>query len=1121
MARVGSSISRQGDCAVCPAARGRAGSAPEGAAADVVSSTETAPGSPAVPTLTTWEQSDIGPTGQPATTLLVGTQEPGGTPWQLCLRWDEGREPSSADRASLQAVARIVQCELEFRDALRRMSIPFTENALCRRRHQAALAAFVQRALFLGTGREVLGEGAELAAELLEAPVVQYFGSANSQGVRKLEAAYGIAGELLGRIRARPGRASLGGWVGQEGAPLTTQESSRERRYRPSALLRARGIHSSAAVPVWPGKPGGGTITGVLAAHWVQPRRVRAVDLQFLQSLAVVFAAAEATREARAVLFDGLFGGEINAEIQSQDGWIPVAPSFRAAAWDGNEPPGKWTSAIIDELPLPSEVRDSLAHALQQGEPWHGEVEDKENASRRWTRVSAIPASWARGRLASHQILLTDVTRRRFLEEAVHDMATRWRHRSGGTAVGAAIMDGAGHVLWSNGEWRRRRLAVACPLEVPAYLDSSGRQRLCSSPTCGSNAAELSRGFREVLAGKRVVFEAEYRCASAGQARWYAVRLEAAGRRGENVECITVAEWDSTQAHLAEDELRHREARAQAVLHGTNEAFLTVNHRGIIESASPVAARLFATRGQDLVGRRLSQLLPAQDEPSHDPILGQMNGHDLARLAGTERETWGRRLDGSTFPMTLRLSEAWIGRHPTYTAVLRDGSDRREAEELLERLIYHDTVTRLPNRLLFRDRLDLAIQQGRHGAHQVGTLVLDVDRFGVINDSLGHYAGDRFLEQVARRLEGAVRAGDLVARWGGDEFNILLPRVLGAEEAAGVAHRIRESIRRPFEIDGQSIYATVSVGLAVYPRDGTDADGLIRAADLSLYRAKRQGGDASLAFSPEMQRRASQELSLDAELHRAADRGEFAVYYQPEVALADERVIGGECLIRWEHPRKGILPPRAFLPLAEKTGLIVPVGMSVVRTACEQIARWQSQASGWRRIAVNLSLRQIRHPSLLPEVEKILRETGANPSWLDLEISEAIAVSALASQLPVLRALKSLGLRMSLDDFGQGYSSLKHLRRLPIETVKIDRSFVRRICRDRRDAAIVRAVIQIGHSLGLRVVAEGVTRPEEVEVLRNEGCDTAQGFLFGRALPRSEFEGMLLGDPGFRETPAA
>ena len=345
-----------------------------------------------------------------------------------------------------------------------------------------------------------------------------------------------------------------------------------------------------------------------------------------------------------------------------------------------------------------------------------------------------------------------------------------------------------------------------------------------------------------------------------------------------------------------------------------------------------------------------------------------------------------------------------------------------------------------------------------------------------------------------------VRSSDLVARWGGDEYNVLLPRIRGPEEALAAANRIRETLSEPIEVQEHTVYASVSIGLCVYPRDGEDSDALVRHADMAMYRAKRGGGQVGQACTTNVSRALAARQHLDAELHRAVENGEFVVHYQPVVDLAGGQVVGAECLVRWQHPRLGLLRPQAFIGLAERTGLIVPIGHRVLTQACRQIAAWRDSGVGPLRVAVNLSLRQVRDPNLVGSLEELLQTSGIPPEWLDLEVTESIALSSTAQRSRVLNRIKALGVRMSLDDFGQGYSSLDRLRRLPVETLKIDRAFVRRVRRDARDAAIVRAIIQMGHSFGLRVVAEGVAHPEEAAFLF-EGCDTAQGYLYSPPIP--------------------
>jgi diguanylate cyclase (GGDEF)-like protein/PAS domain S-box-containing protein len=591
-----------------------------------------------------------------------------------------------------------------------------------------------------------------------------------------------------------------------------------------------------------------------------------------------------------------------------------------------------------------------------------------------------------------------------------------------------------------------------------------------------------------------------------GVERWFAVKMETIGPDPAGETHAMIVEWDDTARRQAEDELRRREAGADAVLRSSLDAVLTLNHRGVIESANPAAVRMFGWSEDHLIGRRLQQLFPTEGERDHEPSLCKALGGELPSLLGPERETHARRSSGSCFPAAMILFETAVGLYPIYTVVLRDLSEQKRAEEQIEKLAYHDIITGLPNRLLFRDRLDQALMQARRGHTMLGVLFLNIDRFKRINESWGHVAGDRLLSAVARRIEENVRSCDLVARWSGDEYNVLLPGIRGPEEAMAVANRIRNALRSPIEIDDQTVYVTVSMGLSTYPRDGADGDSLIRQADMAMYQAKRRGADVGEPSTADLTKTPAAHLHLDAELHRAVERGEFLVHYQPEVELASGRIVGVECLARWQHPTLGLLLPGVFIGPAEQSGLIVPLGRQVLEQACRQIAVWQQSVPGRFRVAVNLSLRQLRDPSLVEGVEELLRRTGIRPDWLDLEVTETVAISSVSRRLHILERLRALGVRMSLDDFGQGYSSLNRLRRLPVQTLKIDRAFVRRIRRDARDAAIVRTIIQMGHCFELQVVAEGVERTDEAEFLLAEGCDTAQGYLYSPPVPLEEFE---------------
>jgi diguanylate cyclase (GGDEF)-like protein/PAS domain S-box-containing protein len=461
-----------------------------------------------------------------------------------------------------------------------------------------------------------------------------------------------------------------------------------------------------------------------------------------------------------------------------------------------------------------------------------------------------------------------------------------------------------------------------------------------------------------------------------------------------------------------------------------------------------------------------------------------------------------RWLDYSAGLIELEGSPAVLG-----TAF--DVTERKRAEERIRSLAYHDTLTGLPNRLLFADRLGLAVAQAHRLGQRLAVLFLDLDGFKLINDSLGHSLGDRLLEVVAERIQGALREGDTVARLGGDEFTLLLPGVSRAEDAPKVAEKILETLRQPVAIDGRELYVTGSVGISLYPDDGSDPETLVRNADAAMYRAKDRGRDNYQLYAPAMNATAVERLALESSLRKALSQDALRLHYQPLLDLATGGVYGVEALLRWERPGHGLVFPDEFIPLAELTGLIIPIGPWVWRSACVQVKRWHS--SGYRdlRLAVNLSARQFQQPDVAAQVTRALEETDFPPTHLDLEITESYAMQNPEAAIQTLRELKAVGVGLSIDDFGVGYSSLSYLKRLPIDTLKIDRSFVRDITTDPDDAAIVTAVIAMARTLELRVVAEGVETEPQRAFLAAQGCDRAQGFLWSRAVPPDECEKLL------------
>jgi diguanylate cyclase (GGDEF)-like protein/PAS domain S-box-containing protein len=434
--------------------------------------------------------------------------------------------------------------------------------------------------------------------------------------------------------------------------------------------------------------------------------------------------------------------------------------------------------------------------------------------------------------------------------------------------------------------------------------------------------------------------------------------------------------------------------------------------------------------------------------------------------------------------------------------------EHKQAHEQIKVLAYRDSLTGLPNRVLFNDRLTVAVAHAHREGEQVGVLFLDLDHFKVINDSLGHRVGDSLLQAVARRLLASGREGDTVSRLGGDEFTMLLPGIAQAVDVAKVAQKVLNTVRQPFHIDGHELFLTASIGISLYPEDGQDTETLLKNADASMYRAKEQGRDNYQLCTPAMNATALERLNLENRLRKALAQEELTLFYQPVMHIPSGSVTSFEALLRWKDPQKGVLRPADFMPLAEVTGLIVPMGPWVLRKACAQAKRWQDEGRPVQ-IAVNLSARHLQQHGFLEDVYAVLEETRLDPQNLAIEITESNAMQNAETTIPALQNLKALGIGIAIDDFGTGYSSLSYLRRLPIDTIKIDQAFVRDLTTDPDDAAIATAVIAMAHTLKLKVVAEGVETEEQLAYLRGQGCDYAQGYLLGRPQPPEECEQFL------------
>ena len=535
------------------------------------------------------------------------------------------------------------------------------------------------------------------------------------------------------------------------------------------------------------------------------------------------------------------------------------------------------------------------------------------------------------------------------------------------------------------------------------------------------------------------------------------------------------------------------------------DTVMITDRNGIIEYINPSFEAMTGFSPAEAIGKKSSLVKSGR----HDTDFYTRLWGTILRGDVFQDVLVNRRKNGSLYyeEKTITPLKDADGHITHFIATGKDITDRMQTQERLHYLAYHDVLTELPNRLLFMERLTHALKSRRGRSTRLAVLFLDLDRFKMINDTLGHQVGDALLRKIAAILPNCVDPGDTIARFGGDEFGILLEDGVTLDSTAALARKILNVFSQPFHIEGHEFYINTSIGVSVYPEDGDNADALLKNADVAMYRAKDQGGSAYQYYSSDMSVKALERLSLDTSLRRALEREEFCLYFQPQIDLASGHVTGFEALLRWRHPDLGLVNPLEFIPLLEETGLIVPVGNWVLEQACRWAAPWQQY--GPLRISVNLSGRQFRDLGLSQQVMHILHLSALKPELLELEITESVLMEGDKVSSDNIAALDGVGVRFAIDDFGTGYSSLSYLKRFPIKTLKIDRAFIRDVKTDQDDAAIVTAIIAMARSLGLDVVAEGVETPEQLAFLRETGCDQIQGFLISRPLPQHEADALL------------
>ncbi|MDA8242003.1 MAG: EAL domain-containing protein [Nitrospiraceae bacterium] len=566
--------------------------------------------------------------------------------------------------------------------------------------------------------------------------------------------------------------------------------------------------------------------------------------------------------------------------------------------------------------------------------------------------------------------------------------------------------------------------------------------------------------------------------------------------------------------------LRKDEERFHTLFGLSPDAMTLLDLYGNIIMANQQGANLYRGSADELIGKNVFELIVPEERTHAKEIMTERlfnNGH-VRNIEHT-----AMRKDGSSFPAELSLALIFDtkGKAEAVIGTLRDITERKKTEKQIHMMAYYDPLTGLPNRIFFAELLKRKLEHAKRNNLILSIFFVDLDDFKRINDTLGHDVGDQLLQAVAKRLLKTMRGSDYVARsyakettevvsrQGGDEFIILLHNLAQAQNAGNTAHRLLKELSEPYELSGREVFITASIGISLYPDDGDNAKNLLKNADTAMYQAKKEGKNNYRFYSRQMNMASLELLTLGNDLHRALERNEFVLYYQPKVVFLTRNITGVEALIRWRHADRGLISPAQFVPLAEANGLIIPIGEFVLRTACLQNRIWQEAGFTSIRVAVNLSGRQFDQKDLIKMIHKVLNDTRLSPELLELEITESIVMRNPEEAILTLQALKEMGIKIAIDDFGTGFSSLNYLKRLPLDFVKIDKSFVENVSASSSDAAIVKAIIAMAHSLNLEVIAEGVETEQQLAFLHEHGCDAMQGFLLCHPLPAEDFSKIL------------
>ena len=572
----------------------------------------------------------------------------------------------------------------------------------------------------------------------------------------------------------------------------------------------------------------------------------------------------------------------------------------------------------------------------------------------------------------------------------------------------------------------------------------------------------------------------------------------------QSTEIMLVAR-DVTEKNRAIRELTEREEFLRSIMDTTVDGLITINEMGIIETANPAAERIFRYAGGGLQGEQITNLIPDVRGRRETDAQSVLKSLESAQGETTGREVTGLRKEGSTFPLEVSLSDFVLRDRTHYIAVMRDITERKRAEDKLKFLATRDPLTHLPNRYMFDERLHTATAASDEHKTKMAVLFIDLDNFKHINDAMGHSAGDVVLQLAGKRLESCVRGKDMVARLSGDEFTVILEDVSEEDEVETVANRMLRQLSQPFHVDGKELYTSGSIGVIVYPDNCESVDDLLKNVYTASHHAKKQGRNNFQFYSSTLSANALRRMAIEHGLRHALENDEFHIAYQAKVDLSSGRIIGAEALARWTNPELGPVSPVEFVPVAEETGLIVPIGDWILETSCHQAKAWLDKGLEDISVSVNLSVRQFQQGTLAERVAEVLEVSGLPCHLLDLELTESMLVENAEETVRVLKELKALGASLSIDDFGTGYSSLSYLTKFPLDSLKVDRSFVTSLPDSPDAVTMAKAIVNMAKNLGLKVIAEGIENERQSTFLHGLGSDIGQGYLFSRPVPFEDF----------------